>query len=142
MIIPDAISLPMIAVFPMIAYVHPELTLYSAFLGVLIGGGTIYAIAWIYYLLRKREGIGMGDAKLLAAIGGWLGYESLLPTVLFASIVGSFVGIGLILKNRNTNLQTEIPFGPFLALGAAFYLLSPVHWLEILMKFHTFLNSL
>lgn len=140
MIIPDGISLSMIAMSPLIALVHPELTLRSSLLGVFLGGAGVYAVAWTYYLLRKREGIGMGDAKLLAAIGGWLGYESLLPTVLFGSIIGSFVGLGLMVKQRHTNMQTEIPFGPFLAFGAAFYLLSPIHWLEILSKIHQVLR--
>lgn len=131
-IIPDVISLPMILLSPLVALLHPELTLRSSLLGVLIGGAGIYGIAWLYYIIRKREGMGMGDAKLLAAIGGWLGYQSLLPTILIGSVTGSVIGIALILKSRQANMQTEIPFGPFLAFGAAIFLLSPVHWLEVL----------
>lgn len=137
-IIPDRISLPMIALSPLVAYVHPELTLRSSLLGVLLGGAGVYLVAWLYYAIRRREGIGMGDAKLLAALGGWLGYQCLIPTVLFASVTGSVIGLLLIVWNRRNTMQTEIPFGPFLSLGAVLYLLSPLHWLELMTLMNGF----
>lgn len=140
MIIPDLISLPMILSSPLVALVHPELTMKSSLIGALVGGLGVYFVAWLYILIRKKDGIGMGDAKLLAAIGGWLGYESLLPTVFMGSITGSFIGLAIILKRRKADLQTEIPFGPFLSLGAVLFLLSPIHWLEALSAFYSFFN--
>jgi leader peptidase (prepilin peptidase)/N-methyltransferase len=134
MIIPDVLSLSMILLSPCVAWLHPELTLHDALLGVALGGGSIYVVAWLYFLIRRREGIGMGDAKLLAAIGGWLGYQSLIPTVLVGSVCGSLFGLVFIIKKRHADMQTEIPFGPFLAFGAVLYLLSPVHWLEVIAK--------
>lgn len=123
MIIPDRISLSMIALTPLVIALHPELSWQSGLFGVLLGGGVIYGIAWTYYLLRKREGIGMGDAKLLAGIGGWLGYQSLFPTMLYGSVIGTLVAFAVMAYTRKISLQREIPFGPFLALGAVIHLL-------------------
>lgn len=122
MIIPDKISLPMIAVAPLLSLVHPELTLRSSMYGILLGGGIIYGIAWSYYLIRRIEGIGMGDAKLLAFIGGWLGYQGVLPTLLFGSAIGSIYGISMSVIARKSQLKTAIPFGPFLSFGCLLYL--------------------
>ncbi len=124
-IIPDKISLPMIAVSPVVALVHPELDLISSLLGVVLGAGIIYAIAWTYYILRRQEGIGMGDAKLLAGIGGWLGYQSILPSIFYASILGTIAGIGVCIYKRSLSLKAEIPFGPFLAIGSLIFFLIP-----------------
>ena len=124
MIIPDEISLSMVALTPVIIYMHPELNWFSGLLGAIIGGGVIYLIAWVYYLLRKREGIGMGDAKLLAAIGGWLGYQAIVPTLFYGSVVGTLTSVIYLGVSRRFSFRAEIPFGPFLALGALFHLLS------------------
>lgn len=130
MIIPDVISLPMILLTPLIIILHPELSWQSGLLGVLLGGGSIYAIAWLYFIMRKAEGIGLGDAKLMAAIGGWLGYEAIFPTLLYGSVLGSIFGVLMAISKKNFSLKLEVPFGPFLALGACLYFFSPVHWME------------
>ncbi len=127
-IIPDAINLPMIALSPVVALLHPDLTMSQSLLGILLGAGIIYAVAWIYFVWKKMEGIGMGDAKLLAAIGGWLGYDSIFPTFFYASIIGSVVGIIAIAMKPSRGMQSEIPFGPFLALGAFFYFFGVAPW--------------
>ncbi len=136
LIIPDVISLPMTLLTPVVVALHPELSWKSAVLGVLFGGGIIYTISWLYYVLRKAEGLGLGDAKLLAFLGGWLGVESLVPILFLSSIVGSFYGVTLagfntLTKKEPFTLRQEIPFGPFLSMAALFYLLSPVHWTEL-----------
>jgi leader peptidase (prepilin peptidase) / N-methyltransferase len=118
MIIPDVISLPMIILTPVVVYYHPELNLKSAALGILVGGGILYGIAWIYWLVRKEIGLGFGDVKLLAAIGGWLGVQAVLPTILIGSILGTLIGVSALLINRNYSMRTALPFGPFLAFGA------------------------
>ena len=71
MIIPDVLSLPMIALTPVVVYLHPDLEWQSALIGVVAGGFSLYAVAWIYWIVRKEIGMGMGDVKLLAGIGGW-----------------------------------------------------------------------
>jgi leader peptidase (prepilin peptidase) / N-methyltransferase len=131
-IIPDVITLPMIALTPVVAYFHPELTGWSALLGALIGGGSLFAVAWLYYLVRKRPGLGLGDVKLLAVIGGWLGIEAILPTILVASMTGALFGTLLLVIKKDASLKSAIPFGPFLILGAAIHILfgpSILQWL-------------
>ncbi len=122
MIIPDVISLPMILLTPLVIYLHPELDWHSGLVGVVMGGGVLYGITWLYWLVRHEVGMGMGDVKLLAAIGGWLGYQSVLPTIFYGSILGSFIGISVLLINRKLTMKAKIPFGPFLAIGALIHL--------------------
>ncbi len=123
MIIPDVIDLPMIALTPLVVYFHPELDWKSSLVGLLVGGGSLYLIAWIYWLIRREIGLGMGDVKLLAAIGGWLGYQAIFPVIVYGSILGSLYGIGAIIVSRSVNWKSAIPFGPFLAIGAIIHLL-------------------
>jgi leader peptidase (prepilin peptidase)/N-methyltransferase len=66
--------------------------------------------------------MGMGDVKLLAAIGGWLGYQAILPTVLYGSVAGALTGLSMMLVTRRLTMRSAIPFGPFLALGAIIHL--------------------
>lgn len=122
-IIPDVLSLPMIALSPLVAVFHPELDLKSSLIGIFLGGGIFYAVAWIYFLVRKEYGLGLGDVKLLAAIGGWLGYQSVLTTIFWASMLGSIIGIGALLITRNRSLKLKLPFGPFLSIAAVLLLL-------------------
>ena len=122
-IIPDVLSLPMIALSPLVAAFHPELDLQSSIIGIFLGGGIFYAVAWIYFLIRKEYGLGLGDVKLLAAIGGWLGYQSVLTTIFWASMLGSIIGIGALLMTRNRSLKLKLPFGPFLSIAAVLLLL-------------------
>lgn len=132
MIIPDVISIPMILLSPLIVIVHPELTWIDAGIGAFVGGFSLYAIAWIYYILRSEVGMGMGDVKLLAAIGGWLGYQAIIPTIFYGSILGSFFGLLGILLSGKLDLKTAIPFGPFLALGAIIHLVLG-SWIQLLI---------
>jgi leader peptidase (prepilin peptidase)/N-methyltransferase len=134
-IIPDVLSLPMLLATPLVVYLHPDLDWKSALIGVLIGGGSLYTVAWLYYLIRRDYGLGMGDVKLLAAIGGWLGYQSILTTIFWGSILGSFVGLGVIIIRRKMDLKTRLPFGPFLSIAAASYLLFGQFLAEFLITF-------
>jgi len=134
MIIPDVISLPMIALTPLVVFVHPDLTWLDALIGVAAGGASLYAIAWLYWLIRKEVGMGMGDVKLLAAIGGWLGYQSIIPTIFYGSVLGAVAGLAVVAASRNLNLKSAIPFGPFLALGAIIHLFFGPFLQEWLMR--------
>jgi leader peptidase (prepilin peptidase)/N-methyltransferase len=93
---------------------------FSSALGALIGYLIIYLIRWIYFKIRKVEGMGLGDAKLFLAIGAWLGINS-LPFVLFvSSLLGSIYGIAYILINKK-NKKTEIAYGCFIVLAVVLY---------------------
>ena len=123
MIIPDRLSIPMIVLGPIFSLWHPELSLQDSLFGVLIGGGVLYVVAWTYFLVRKQIGLGFGDVKLSAAIGGWLGWQGVFPTILVGSIAGSLVGIGCLVAKRSLNLKLALPFGPFLAFGAIMHII-------------------
>lgn len=122
MIIPDVISIPMIFLSPLVVIIHPELDWVSSILGVLVGGFCLYAVAWIYWLVRREVGLGLGDVKLLAAIGGWLGYQAIIPTVFIGSITGALFGLTAIILIKKLTFKSAIPFGPFLAFGAVAHL--------------------
>jgi leader peptidase (prepilin peptidase) / N-methyltransferase len=134
-IIPDVISLPGIILGVVFSFVSPTVTWQSSLIGVLVGGGILYAVAFFYYLLRKVDGLGGGDIKLLAMIGAWLGWQS-LPFVIFASsFSGSVVGLIAMFYQKKGG-QTRIPFGPFLSLAALIY---TFYSEKILYFFHIYL---
>jgi leader peptidase (prepilin peptidase)/N-methyltransferase len=91
----------------------------SSLLGLVIGYLILWLLAEAYFLLRKIEGLGMGDAKMLALIGAFLGWQQVFLTLAVASILGSLVGVGLILAGRG-NMKLALPFGTFLTIAAMF----------------------
>jgi leader peptidase (prepilin peptidase)/N-methyltransferase len=120
-IIPDIISLPGIPIFCFAAIFLVKIPWMEALIGLLIGGGVLFAIAFVYELLTKREGMGGGDIKLLAMIGGFLGWKSLIFILLFSSFSGAIVGItAMIIKKQD--MKYAVPFGPFLSAAAVAYL--------------------
>ena len=120
-IIPDSISLPGIVIGFACSFINPTVTWQQSGLGLLIGGGLLYAVAAGYYLFTKREGMGGGDIKLLAMIGGFLGWQSLPFVVFGSSILGALVGIGAMAKQKKGG-KTMIPYGPFLSITALLYM--------------------
>ena len=93
----------------------------EALIGLLIGGGMLFTIAYIYQLITKREGMGGGDIKLLAMIGGFLGWKSLIFILLVSSFSGAIVGIAAMVIQKK-DMKYAIPFGPFLSAAAIAYL--------------------
>jgi len=129
-IIPDVISIPGIGVGLFGSLVIPYLTFVNSLIGILVGGGSLFLVATLYQLLFKREGMGGGDVKLLAMIGAFMGWKSVILTILLGSLVGSIVGIAIMLL-KGKDFKTAIPFGPFLSLGAVlslFYGEALIHW--------------
>ena len=120
-IIPDVITLPGIPFFSLAAVFFMGLSLLDVALGVLLGGGVLYAVAFGYERLAKREGMGGGDIKLLAMLGAFLGAKSLIFILLVSSLTGALVGIVLILA-KGKDMKYAVPFGPFLSLGALAYI--------------------
>ncbi|MCK5836845.1 MAG: prepilin peptidase [Desulfobacula sp.] len=129
-IIPDSISLPGILIFASSFYFIPEMTLKKVLFGILTGGGSLYAIALFYYLLRKQEGMGGGDIKLLAMIGAATGIKGVIFTIFTGSLFGTISGIAIMLSNRIADTRLKIPFGPFLSLGAILYIFFGKHLIQ------------
>jgi len=121
-IIPDVITLPGIVVFLVASLALPSLRFKDAALGVLVGGGSLFLVAWGYHLLTRKDGMGGGDIKLLAMIGAVLGWQGVVFTIFFASLFGTFSGLLLMLQAKQGNMKLAIPFGPFLAIGSIAYL--------------------
>jgi leader peptidase (prepilin peptidase) / N-methyltransferase len=92
----------------------------QSLLGIVIGGGILYAIAKLYEIVRKAEGMGGGDIKLLAMIGAFCGITGVVFALVAGSIIGSVVGIPVMLI-KGKDAKYAIPFGPFLSLGALLY---------------------
>ena len=120
-IIPDVITLPGIPVFFVMALAVPDVTLKDSLIGLLIGGGSLWAVAYIYKLLTGKDGMGGGDIKLLAMMGVLIGWQGVLFTIFVSSATGSVTGILLMLIQKG-NLKLAVPFGPFLAIGAISYI--------------------
>jgi leader peptidase (prepilin peptidase)/N-methyltransferase len=115
-ILPNVITLPGIVIgFACSVFLPPGWV--SSLIGVLVGGGVLFAIAEVYYRVRGQEGLGMGDVKLLAMIGAFLGWKLVLLTLVFASFTGSLAG-GVLIASGRGGMKYALPFGTFLAVGA------------------------
>lgn len=120
-ILPDVFTLSGIVIGLIGAALNPERALAPALWGVFIGGGSLWLIAYLYWVFRKQEGLGGGDIKLIAWIGAVLGWPA-VPFVIFSgSLLGSVAGL-LVAFRKKEGLKAVIPFGPFLAIGALLYL--------------------
>lgn len=116
-LLPNAITLPgIVAGFAFALLTEPGWL--DSLLGILLGGGVLYAIAEGYYLVRHEEGMGMGDVKMLGMIGAFLGWQLTILTLVMASFAGAFIGL-LLIALRRGDMKYALPFGTFLALGAA-----------------------
>ena len=120
-IIPDVISLPGIVIGVLAGFVRQDLTFIDSLIGAIAGGGVLLLVMLGYYLLTKREGMGMGDAKLLAMIGAFLGWRSLLFVILSSAFLGALVGVVVMFVQKKDS-KLAVPFGPFLSLGAVMYI--------------------
>ena len=105
---------------------------FESMIGVVLGGGILYLLDAIVYLLAKKQGMGFGDVKLLAMLGAFLGWRGVLFILFFSSLLGSVVGVAMLLIQQKKGLPKKerpddvpaghyLPFGPFLALAGVFY---------------------
>jgi leader peptidase (prepilin peptidase)/N-methyltransferase len=116
-LLPNVITVPGIVVgFAFSLFTEPGWV--ASLLGILVGGGVLLLMAQGYYLVRHEEGLGMGDVKMLAMVGAFLGWQLALLTLMLASLSGTLIGLTLIVTKRG-GLKYALPFGTFLALGAA-----------------------
>jgi len=122
-LIPDNITLPLIWLGLLVNTLDLGfgVTLRDAVIGAIAGYLVLWAFYWAFKLATDKEGMGYGDFKLLSALGAWMGWQSLLPTIILSSLVGAVIGIGMIVL-RGRDKSAPMPFGPFLA-GAGFIMI-------------------
>jgi leader peptidase (prepilin peptidase)/N-methyltransferase len=119
-IIPDVLSLPGIPVFFLLSFLNPQMNWLDSLIGILVGGGILYLIAFLYTLVTGKEGMGGGDIKLLAMIGAFVGLKGVVFTIFVSSLIGTISGL-VIMIAKGKDFKLKIPFGPFLAIGAISY---------------------
>lgn len=122
--LPDAIVLPLLWLGLIVNMLGiTQIPLSSAVWGAIAGYMSLFSVCYLFKYLTKKQGMGHGDFKLLAALGAWLGVQMILPIILLSSVVGSIIGIYLLSKRR-MNTQNYMAFGPYLAIAGgicAFY---------------------
>ena len=130
-ILPNVLTLSLLGLGLGFNYFALFVPLSTALIGACLGYLSLGLIDTIYFLLRKQHGIGQGDWKLFAALGACLGWQSLLPLLLIASLLATLVGLGLILLKRAT-LQSALPFGVFLSIAGLIVLLIGQPFIQML----------
>ena len=125
-IIPNEITFSMM-VLGFIKSFDPNLnSLFPNYINSLIGGllgyGIIWSIIFFYKQVRKKEGMGLGDAKLFAVIGFWFGWIAIPFVIFISSVVALFSVIPSLIK-KSKNMSSQIPFGPFIILGCILYII-------------------
>ena len=125
-IIPNSLTFPMM-ILGFIKSFDPNLnSLFPNYVNSLIGGifgyGIIWSIIFFYKLVRNKEGMGLGDAKLLAVIGFWFGWIS-IPFVIFSSSIVALILVIPSLLNKSRKFSSQIPFGPYIVIGCILYVI-------------------
>ncbi|MCM2359774.1 MAG: prepilin peptidase [Geobacteraceae bacterium] len=129
-IIPDVISLPGIVAGFAFSFFIPQLGWQGSLLGIVVGGGSLYLVAFLYQLFTGKEGMGGGDIKLLAMMGAFFGWQAIPFIIFVSSLVGSVIGVTVMLIQKKDS-KLAIPFGPFLVFGAILYIFfgrQMIHW--------------
>ena len=116
MLLPDQLTLPLLWAGLIINISEQYVSLTDAVLGAAAGYMVLWSLYWTFKLLTGKEGMGYGDFKLLAALGAWLGWQSLPLILILSSCVGAILGIALIVANRQQHGK-PMPFGPYLAIA-------------------------
>ncbi|MFC4159758.1 prepilin peptidase [Chitinimonas lacunae] len=129
--LPDNLTLSLLWLGLLFNLYEVFVPLKAAVLGAAAGYLTLWGFAKLYELIRRQPGMGNGDFKLLAAIGAWLGVLSLPAVIVLSALVGSLIGISLILAGKRS-WTNQLPFGPYLAgAGLAALLLKP-YWMRLI----------
>ena len=140
MILPDKITWPGIALgllFHAVIVLALGLSwrhMLGPLFGAVLGGGLPLAIYGVWWLVRREEGLGLGDAKMMALIGAFLEWKALLVAFFFAVLAGSIVGLAM-MGRSGEGLRTRLPFGAFLALGGLIALFAGPAIIGFYMRF-------
>jgi leader peptidase (prepilin peptidase)/N-methyltransferase len=134
-LLPDSITIPLLWSGILLSLFNVFTDLNASVIGAIAGYMLLWSVYQLFKLLTKKEGMGFGDFKLLAALGAWAGYSYLPQIILISSVVGSIIGISMLVIGK-TKQQQPIPFGPYLAIAGWIALL----WGETINK--TYLSFL
>jgi leader peptidase (prepilin peptidase)/N-methyltransferase len=115
-LLPDRITLPGIATGLLASLFLPP-GIRDALIGMIAGGGVLWAIGEAYYRYAGHEGMGGGDVKMLAMIGAFLGWQLVIVTLVFSSIAGAVIGL-VVIAARRGDMKYALPFGTFLGIAA------------------------
>ena len=115
-LLPDNMTLPLLWAGICLSFFGVFTDLASSVIGAIAGYLILWSVYQLFKLVTKKEGMGFGDFKLLAAMGAWIGYNYLPQIILLSSIVGSVIGISMLVLGKTKSQQT-IPFGPYLAIA-------------------------
>jgi leader peptidase (prepilin peptidase)/N-methyltransferase len=132
----NKVTIPSMIVFYALSFLLPERRWYDGLVGMAIGYGVPWLIGEIYFRITKREGLGLGDGMLLAVVGALLGWRGVVCSLFGGSLIGSVLGIPLVIsqrlgkKSEGSLMKLELPFGPFLAMAAVFYLFAEP-WIQL-----------
>lgn len=116
-VLPDVVTLPLVAGGLLFSAAQGPTALANAAIGAAAGFASFAAVAWLYRRWRRRDGLGLGDAKLLAVAGAWLGWAALPAVVLLASLAALAVVLGRRALGEPIGATTAVAFGAYLAAG-------------------------
>lgn len=116
-ILPDAITLPGLVLALAYSFVRTDLNFGGAVLGAAVGAGFLLLVYGAYLLIRKKEGLGMGDVTMMLMVGAYLGFQRALFVLILASFTGAIFGIYLMAR-KGKDAQFALPFGTFIAPAA------------------------
>ncbi|WP_017939800.1 prepilin peptidase [Zestomonas thermotolerans] len=115
-LLPDVLVLPLLWLGLIVNYFGLFTSLGDALWGAVAGYLSLWSVYWLFKLITGKEGMGYGDFKLLAMLGAWGGWQVLPLTILLSSVVGAVLGM-ILLRLRNAETSTPMPFGPYLAIA-------------------------
>ena len=123
-LLPDSLTFPLVWIGLLLNIDNTFVSLESAVLGAVFGYLCLWSVFWLFKIVTGKEGMGHGDFKLLAALGAWFGLAALPTIVLLSSVVGTVLGVVLIVTGKQDR-ETPMPFGPFLAGAGLTHLFYP-----------------
>jgi leader peptidase (prepilin peptidase)/N-methyltransferase len=98
-------------------------SLFSAIVGALVGGGSLWLVGAIWKKLRGVDAMGLGDVKMMLGVGALIGWRSAALSIFLGAFVGAIIGVSMIATRKDRDMQTQIPFGIFLGIGSIVALL-------------------
>ena len=110
-----------VSVLLSLVYQGPYPSVLQSVIGAGLAAGLLWAVGWVFQKVRRKEGLGLGDVKMLALLGAFLGFYQTLITLIIGTVAGSVIGLAFILLARKDAGTYELPYGTFIGAGALVY---------------------